>query len=119
MHITKSAVAFLALSTGALSYKIRIFSSLDCSAGGGAAQDINVEDNTCRWNDNLHVNARSFRVLAYGAHRQRAEFYDSGCFPGTSAVINTFWADGGSDSFKKDRCINLSRVARAYGSWSR
>ncbi|GAD97688.1 predicted protein [Paecilomyces variotii No. 5] len=108
MHLGKS-LALLSLGSGALSFKIRAFSGEDCS---GDAQEVNVWDNTCR---NTNVPAtRSFRVLAYGAHRQRAAFYEGGqCIGGQQWT--DYWADGGSDTFKKDACITLNFDASAYG----
>lgn len=111
MHLGKT-LALLSISSGAFSFKIRAFTGKDCS---GKAQEINVWDNTCRNSDVL--SARSFRVLSYGAHRQRAAFYDSAkCIGGQEWT--DFWADGGSDSFKKDACITLDFDASAYGSRS-
>ncbi|KAA8649585.1 uncharacterized protein ATNIH1004_002256 [Aspergillus tanneri] len=109
MHLGKT-IAFFCLSSGALSYKIRAFSGKDCS---GDAKEINVWDNTCR--DNNVPTTRSFRVLAYGAHRQRATFSeDHACGYGKQS----YWADGGSDKFKKDACITLDFEANTYGSRS-
>ncbi|CAG7969277.1 unnamed protein product [Penicillium salamii] len=102
----------LSLSSGALSFKIRAFSGKDCSGG---AREVNVWDNTCR--DSNVPATRSFRVLSYGAHRQRAAFYDEAkCIGGQRWT--DFWADGGSDTFKKDACITLDFDASAYGSRS-
>ncbi|CAG8363679.1 unnamed protein product [Penicillium salamii] len=111
MHFAKT-LALLSLSSGALSFKIRAFSGKDCS---GDAREVNVWDNTCR--DSNVPATRSFRVLSYGAHRQRAAFYDEGkCIGGQRWT--DFWADGGSDTFKKDACITLDFDASAYGSRS-
>ncbi|KAL6707879.1 hypothetical protein ACN47E_003779 [Coniothyrium glycines] len=112
MHVTKLALAALTLTSGALSFKIRAFSGNGCT---GSAREINVWDNTCR--DTDVPTTRSFRVLAYGASRQRAYFYTGGSC--VSTVKGDWWADGGSDVFKKDACITLPTDVNAYGSWSR
>ncbi|KAJ5551737.1 hypothetical protein N7535_000320 [Penicillium sp. DV-2018c] len=111
MHLGKT-LAFLGLGSGALSFKIQAFTGNDCT---GSSKEVNVWDNTCRNTD--IPSTKSFRVLAYGAHRQRAAFYDHGQCIGNQQWTD-FWADGGSDTFKKDRCINLDFAADAYGSRS-
>ena len=70
MHIGKTILS-LCLSSGALSFKVRAFTGEDCS---GDAKEVNVWDNTCR--DGNITDTRSFRVFAYGAHRQRATFWE-------------------------------------------
>jgi hypothetical protein len=113
MHITK-LITLICLSSGALSYKIRAFSEPNCK---GSARDINVYDNTCRNTDVPRT--QSIRVLSYGAARQRANFFDHKnlvCWPGDAT--RGFWADGGSNDFKLDRCITLGFHAVAYGSAS-
>ena len=111
MHLGKIVTLFC-LSSGALSFKIRAFSGKGCT---GNAKEINVYDNTCR--NTVVPLTKSFRVLAYGAHRQRAAFYSQGsCYP--TKVWTDFWADGGSDKFKKDECITLDFDSWAYGSRS-
>lgn len=108
--IVPLTAALTCLGTGAYSFKIRAFSGEGCT---GSAQEVNVWDNTCR--DTDVPDTRSFRVLAYGAGRQRANFYQSdGCW----YEHQGWWADGGSDTFLKDECITLSFNARAYGSIS-
>ena len=72
MHLGRF-LAFFILSPAALSFKIRAFSGKDCS---GEGHELNVWDNTCRNTDVPKNN--SFRVLACGAHRQRAAFYGQG-----------------------------------------
>ncbi|OAQ71442.1 hypothetical protein VFPPC_03740 [Pochonia chlamydosporia 170] len=109
-----SALTLLALGSGAFSFKIRTFTGKDCT---GSAKEINIWDNTCRSTD--IPTFKSFRVLAYGAHRQRAEFHkasDSWCTSGTP--FQSYWADGGSDKFKKDKCLTLSTSARVMNSRS-
>ncbi|RXG41120.1 hypothetical protein VDGE_30324 [Verticillium dahliae] len=114
MHITKTLTAVLCLGTGTLSYKVRIFPGANC--GGGAARDLNIFDNTCRTTDLFSF--RSFRVLGYGAKRQRANFWaDVPCI-GTPNFIQDWWADGGSDTFKIGTCITLSKTAKSLGSIS-
>ncbi|KAL2825293.1 hypothetical protein BDW59DRAFT_146362 [Aspergillus cavernicola] len=111
MHLIKPlAMALSCLSTGALSFKIRAFSGADCT---GSAREINVWDNTCR--DTDVPDTRSFRVLAYGAKRQRAGFYRYGS---CMEERQDWWADGGSDTFIIDRCVTLNFDATAYGSVS-
>ncbi|KAJ5264877.1 hypothetical protein N7505_007670 [Penicillium chrysogenum] len=88
MHIGKTILS-LCLSSGALSFKVRAFTGEDCS---GDAKEVNVWDNTYR--DGNITDTRSFR-----GHR-------------------SFWADGGSNKFKKDGCITLDYTARAFGSHS-
>ncbi|KAJ6123615.1 hypothetical protein N7471_010932 [Penicillium samsonianum] len=110
MHLGKT-LALFSLSSGALSFKIRAISGKDCS---GDAQEVNVWDNTCR--DMEVSKTNSFRVLSYGAHRQRADFYEYGVCHGQ--VWTDFWADGGSDTFKKNACITLDFQSSAYGSRS-
>lgn len=111
MHLTKT-LALLAMSTGALSFKIRAFTGPDCT---GDAKEINIYDNTCR--DRNTIPTKSFRVLAYGARRQRAAFYaEPKCVGGQQWT--DYWADGGSDTFKKGRCLTLDFKANAFGSRS-
>lgn len=110
-----NVLTLLCLSTTALSFKIRAYESGDCS---GDSKDVNVEDNTCR-RDNI-PDTKSFEVLAYGAGRQRAAFYESGECAGSAGghTWNDYWADGGSDTFRKGRCVGLGFTAKAYGSRS-
>ncbi|PNP52282.1 hypothetical protein FNYG_15859 [Fusarium nygamai] len=115
MHVTKTLALISALSTGALSFKVRAYSGVGCT---GSTQEINVWDNTCR--DSNVLATKSIRVLAYGAGRQRAFFWNR---PECSAakpdnVINDWWADGGSNVFKKGRCIDLKGTSHAYSSIS-
>jgi hypothetical protein len=113
MHIGKT-IPFLCLSSGALSFKVRAFTGENCS---GDAKEVNVWDNTCR--DTNIPDTRSFRVLAYGAHRQRATFWEwNYCSNRPPEGHRSFWADGGSDNFKKDACISLDYTAQAFGSHS-
>jgi hypothetical protein len=111
MQLIKSLTfALVALSPSALSFKIRAFSGADCT---GSAREIKVWDNTCR--DTNVPDTKSFRVLAYGAYRQRANFYRYGsCMEERQG----WWADGVSDTFLKDECITLDWTATAYGSIS-
>ncbi|KAL5335305.1 hypothetical protein BJX70DRAFT_375529 [Aspergillus crustosus] len=106
---TLTALTFTLLSP-TTAYKIRAFSGPSCT---GSAREINVWDNTCR--DTDVPATRSFRVLAYGAGRQRANFYESdGCW----YQHQGWWADGGSDTFIKGRCVTLDSSVRAFGSIS-
>ncbi|OAQ71443.2 hypothetical protein VFPPC_03741 [Pochonia chlamydosporia 170] len=108
MHIAKT-LAIFCLGSGALSFKIRAFTGNGCT---GSAKEINVWDNTCR---NTDVPAtRSFRVLSYGGRRQRAGFYKNtrcGAIPENGE--KDWWADGGSDTFKKNKCITLGYEANS------
>ena len=104
-------LAILSLAPSALSFKIRAFSGDGCS---GMAREVNVYDNTCA--DPVPT-TRSFRVLAYGAGRQRAVFHKGSTCIGQSGD-RSFWADGGSNDFLIDRCITLGYQAHAYGSRS-
>ncbi|KAJ5103115.1 hypothetical protein N7532_003644 [Penicillium argentinense] len=112
-------LTFLALSSGAYSFKIRAFTGDNCS---GTAKEINVWDNTCR--DSNTIKTRSFRVLSYGGYHQRAQFWESThCYLGDGSKDHpiqhkNWWADGGSDTFKKDKCINLGYTSQAYNSYS-
>lgn len=113
MHIGKTFALFC-LSSGAVSYKIRAFAGRDCS---GEAKEVNVWDNTCR-NTNIFP-TKSIRVLGYGAHRQRATFFLLGGCGAASEASADWWADGGSDEFKKDACLDFSGFQmNAYGSVS-
>lgn len=108
-----NVLTFLCLSTGALSFKIRAYDEAGCK---GSSKEINVEDNTCR-DTNVLPQTRSFKVLAYGAGRQRAAFYQDGACNGLR-LWQDWWADGGSNVFLKDECIDLGLAANAYGSRS-
>lgn len=113
MHLGKTlALALLSASSGAFAFKVRAFTGENCS---GDAKEINVWDNTCR-DENVPA-TKSYRVLAYGAGRQRAAFYEGDkCIGG--GRWNDWWADGGSDTFKKDACIDLGFTSNAFGSRS-
>ena len=111
MHLLKT-LALLSATSGALAFKVRAFTGENCS---GDAKEINVWDNTCR--DENVPGTKSFRVLSYGAARQRAAFYEGRECVGRQ-VWNDFWADGGSDSFKEDACIDLGFTSKAFGSKS-
>ncbi|KAJ6083036.1 hypothetical protein N7467_007171 [Penicillium canescens] len=113
MHLTKT-FSPVCLSTSTLSFKIHAFSEDDCK---GDAQEINVWDNTRR--DTNVPRTRSFRVLAYGAHRQRATFSKYNfCSDALPEEHKNWWADGWSDTFLKDACITSGYGPRAYGSHS-
>ncbi|GAD97689.1 conserved hypothetical protein [Paecilomyces variotii No. 5] len=101
MHFGK-ILALSCLSSGALSFKIRAYNGEDCS---GDATEINIYDNTCKGSG--VPKTLSFEVLAYGAHRQRAGFYSDGSCNALGREWVDWWADGGSNVFKKDRCINV------------
>lgn len=92
-------------------YKIRAFSGSGCT---GSAREINVWDNTCRNTD--VPDTRSIRVLGYGAGRQRAEFYRTKAC--ALPAQKGWWADGGSNEFKKGACLDLPILAITYGSRS-
>jgi hypothetical protein len=111
-HFTSTAIAFLTLSSGAMSWKMRAFSGKDCT---GSAQEVNVWDNTCR-DQNIPA-TQSFRALNYGALLQRADFYDiGGC---AWSPRKTVRADGHATSqFKVGECYTLGFNARAFGSRS-
>ena len=67
----------------------------------------------------LDLGYRSFKVEAYGAGRQRAFFYKgwNNCWVDAD---RSFWADGGSDNFKKEKgCVNIGFEAHELASWSR
>lgn len=107
-----TALTFLTLTPIAFSFKIRAFSGDKCT---GSAKEINIWDNSCRTTS--LPTTRSFRVLAYGAHRQRATFYGApACYPNKNE--KDWWADGGSNVFKKGDCVSLYFNAKAYGSRS-
>ncbi|KAJ5551738.1 hypothetical protein N7535_000319 [Penicillium sp. DV-2018c] len=112
MHLGK-ALAFFSLSSGALSFKIRAFRDKDCT---GEATEINIWDNTCKGSG--VPKTQSFQVLAYGAQRQRAGFYSDGSCNAFGREWTDWWADGGSDTFKKDRCVNIGFGAYSMGSRS-
>ncbi|KAL4885950.1 hypothetical protein BJY04DRAFT_179587 [Aspergillus karnatakaensis] len=100
----------LTLTASTEAYKIRAFSGSGCT---GTAREVNVWDNTCR--DQNVPDTRSFRVLNYGAWRQRANFYkQDGCW----YEHQGWWADGGSNVFREGECVDLKWNARAYGSIS-
>ena len=112
MHFIKtfaSIITVMAVSTDA--YTIRAFTGPNCS---GAARDINVWDNTCRNTD--VPDTVSIRVLGYGARRQRAGFYRTNAC--ALPAQQEWWADGGSDEFKKGACLDLPISAIAFGSRS-
>lgn len=111
MYWTKS-LAFLFLASTALSFDIRAFPDKDCA---GQATEINIYDNTCKGSV---PKTSSFQVLAYGAHRQRAGFYSDGSCNALGREWTDWWADGGSDTFKKGGCINLGFGAFSMGSRS-
>ncbi|KAJ5458398.1 hypothetical protein N7475_009786 [Penicillium sp. IBT 31633x] len=110
MHLGKT-LAFFALSSGALGFKIRAFRDSDCS---GESSEINVWDNTCK---GKAPKTLSFEVLSYGAHRQRAGFYSDGSCNAFRGWTD-WWADGGSNVFKKGDCINVGFGAYSLGSRS-
>ncbi|KAI9931126.1 hypothetical protein ASPWEDRAFT_178685 [Aspergillus wentii DTO 134E9] len=110
MHLAKTLTLF-ALTSGALSFKIRAFTGEDCS---GDAKEVNVWDNTCR--DSNVPKTKSFRVLAYGGHAQRAVFWKHSHCGDFDKDFKSWWSDGGSDEFKKDACLNLGYESNAYGS---
>ncbi|PGH14118.1 hypothetical protein AJ79_03235 [Helicocarpus griseus UAMH5409] len=117
MHLGK-ALAFVSLGPVALGYVIDAFKDEDCK---GDKLRVNVWDNTCRSENTIPT--RSFRVIKYGAHRQKATLwkYDfcSNSPPPEEEPSNTeWWADGGDNAFKKDKCLNLGYEANAYGSHS-
>ncbi|KAL4871580.1 hypothetical protein BDV12DRAFT_164006 [Aspergillus spectabilis] len=111
MHLEKVLTVFGALSSGALSFKIRAFSVGGCTS---SAREINVWDNTCRMMD--VPKTRSFRVLAYGAGHQRATFWHEPLLRIPRCVSKDCWANRGSDAFIKDRCIMLRYELYAFGS---
>ncbi|BCS19916.1 uncharacterized protein APUU_20348A [Aspergillus puulaauensis] len=106
-------LTLLCLSTGALSFKVRAYTEGNCK---GEAKDINVWDNTCRGSG--IPKTHSFRVLAYGGRHQRAAFYTDGSCNPFGKDWTDWWADGGSNVFKKDRCIDIGFGAYSMGSRS-
>lgn len=108
-----SILTLLCLSSGALSFKVRAFTDPGCK---GDAKEVNIYDNTCRGSG--LPKTQSFRVLAYGAHRQRAGFYSDGSCNGLGRGWVDYWADGGSNVFKKDDCVDLGFGAYSMGSRS-
>ncbi|KAL4780806.1 hypothetical protein BJX76DRAFT_350688 [Aspergillus varians] len=97
MHLCKTLTLLALTSSTALSFKINAFSGPNCT---GNVKEIN-----------------SFRVLSYGAGRRRAGFYSQhSCVP--SGPFVDYFADGGSDKFKKRACLNLGFEAHAFGSRS-
>ncbi|KAL2868916.1 uncharacterized protein BJX67DRAFT_379851 [Aspergillus lucknowensis] len=99
-----------------LIYKVRAFTGEGCT---GDAKEINVWDNSRRNHDLLSDPIRSFRVLAYGAHRQRALLFpDKKCLPWPTEETRNFWADGGSDKFLKDECLTIEYDVQGFGSYS-
>ncbi|PVH92241.1 hypothetical protein DM02DRAFT_620062 [Periconia macrospinosa] len=96
--------------SSALGYEVRTFRDFGCK---GENRVINVWDNTCRNTDILSA-TRSIEVVSYGGNRQRAHFYyDTNCFAYSN---RDWWADGGSDTFKKGRCIDMGTEIHAFGS---
>ncbi|KAL4862861.1 hypothetical protein BDV12DRAFT_202626 [Aspergillus spectabilis] len=114
MQLTK-ALILLSLTIGGYSWTIRTFSGSDCT---GSAREITVDNNSCLLcllNDIAAT--RSFRVLTYGGPHQKAEFHRSrNCW--RSTVEASWWADGGSDDFVKNRCLNLQFQPEAFGSFA-
>lgn len=115
MHITKVITLLACFSTGAMSFKVRAFSGKDCT---GSAKEINVWGNTCR--DQNVPDTKSVRVLSYGAHRQRATFWKNKFCSNSPPpqIMGDWWADGGSDTFIKGKCVNLKGTSKAFGSRS-
>jgi hypothetical protein len=103
--------AVLSLAGVGSAFRITTFSNGDCS---GNTQDVNVFDSTCAtWPTAFS----SFQVTAYGAKNQRAAFYGTDACNGAGAPWTDWWADGGSDTFLKGRCIGLPGfTAQAAGS---
>lgn len=117
MHFTTTFTILAMASTG-WGWAFTGFQDLNCE---GPTIDVNVWDNTCATPEGLPGGhgIRSFKVTAYGSNRQRAAFYES---PRTCNAVNgvwqDWWADGGSDTFLKDRCIDLTFTAHTFGSRS-
>ncbi|KAL2820293.1 hypothetical protein BJX63DRAFT_428126 [Aspergillus granulosus] len=114
MQLLKT-LTLISLATGTtFAYKIRAWSGNGCT---GTPQEINIYDNTCRTTSVPAM--KSFRVISYGAGRQRATFWTgAGCSPFWTDARQSYWADGGSDKFKKDACITLGWQPKALGSVS-
>lgn len=114
MKLSTALLAFLSFMAVASAFKIRTYNETGCE---GESKLVNVWDNTCR--DNNVMNTQSFEVLAYGARRQRAVFYrDPACFAVNENDRKMWWADGGSDDFKKGECMDIGFTAEAFGSQS-
>ncbi|PVI00755.1 hypothetical protein DM02DRAFT_728340 [Periconia macrospinosa] len=115
MHFATPLFLLAAAASTASGYVVQVFTEGGCT---GASQEFNVWDNTCHTTGQT-VGFRSLRVKAYGAGRQRAGFFQSAT--GCNALAGTwidYWADGGSDVFKKDRCIDIGFSASSFGSRS-
>ncbi|KAJ5743782.1 hypothetical protein N7533_008652 [Penicillium manginii] len=116
MHLGRLFV-LSSLDFGVYSHKGRAFTGTNCS---GQAKEINVWVNTCR--DTAVPKTRSIRVPEYGGHRQRATFWaeqiSAHCGFMWQNSNSNWWADGGSNKFKKGLCINLSGTCNAFSSVS-
>jgi hypothetical protein len=112
MLFSKVAAA-LYLAGAGYAFRITTFSNEGCS---GNTQDVNVFDNTCAtWPTAFS----SFQVTAYGGKNQRAAFYGGDACIAAGTDWTDWWADGGSDTFLKGRCITLPGfTAQAAGSRS-
>ncbi|KAL5343856.1 hypothetical protein BJX70DRAFT_393279 [Aspergillus crustosus] len=107
-----SATLLLLSLTPSSAWIIRTFSGPGCT---GSAREIKVDNNSCRTNDIPAT--RSFRVLTYGGPHQKAEFHDgNNCW--RSTVEASWWADGGSDDFIKNRCLDLHFQPKVFGSFA-
>jgi hypothetical protein len=114
MKSSSYMVTALYLAGVSSSFMIRGWSEANC---GGTAQEINVWDNTCAtWPDSF----RSFTVMALGANRQLATFYQAyDC----NILAGGYWeyrAGGDDPNFQVgDTCITLPYSANAAGSRAR
>ena len=106
-------LTLLALLPATQAYVIRLFEGSGCSSTNS---EINVYDNTCR-NTSIRP-TKSYQVVSYGGYHQRAVFYEKGECNKLASQWKDWWADGGSDTFKKGRCIDLPFTANAFGSQS-
>lgn len=114
MHLGKTLALACIGTTGAFGYVIEAFRDNNCS---GESKEVNVWDNTCRNTDIFPT--KSVRVVAYGGHRQRATFFLLGGCGAASEASADWWADGGSDKFKKGACLDFGAFQmNAYGSVS-
>jgi hypothetical protein len=97
-----SNLLLLSLATFGLAFDVTLWQNPGCT---GKSRHLNVFDNTCAIPGGDGWSAVT--VNAYGAGRQRAGFYSiSACIPGSPNFVD-WWADGGSDTFLKGRCIKM------------
>ncbi|KAH8803570.1 hypothetical protein F5884DRAFT_756842 [Xylogone sp. PMI_703] len=107
-------IALLALVGTSQAYVVTLWQNPDCT---GTSRSLNVYDNTCAipggdgW--------AAVTVEAYGGPHQRAGFFERAACADIAGVHEIdWWADGGSDTFLKGRCISMGGwVANAANSY--